>query len=146
MKYKQITEAIFKDRPNRFIAHVMLDGKEEAVHVKNTGRCKELLIPGTRVWLEKGAGEGRKTQWDLVTIEKQNRLINLDSQAPNQVAKEWVEAGNLLPNPTVVRPETTFGNSRFDLYLENQERKAFVEVKGVTLEREGCSTVSGCAQ
>ena len=77
MKYKQITEAIFKDRPNRFIAHVMLDGKEEAVHVKNTGRCKELLIPGTRVWLEKGAGEGRKTQWDLVTIEKQNRLINL---------------------------------------------------------------------
>lgn len=137
MKYKQITEAIFKDRPNRFIAHVMLDGKEEAVHVKNTGRCKELLLPGTRIWLEKGAGEGRKTQWDLVTVEKQNRLINLDSQAPNQVAKEWVEAGNLLPNPTVVRPETTFGNSRFDLYLENQERKVFVEVKGVTLEREG---------
>ena len=101
MRYHDVREARFLSRPNRFIAHVELDGKEEVVHVKNTGRCRELLTPGARVWLEEGRNPDRKTRWDLIAVQKGDRLINMDSQAPNQVAREWLEAGGLFPGRTV---------------------------------------------
>lgn len=137
MRYHDVREARFLSRPNRFIAHVELDGKEEVVHVKNTGRCRELLTPGARVWLEEGRNPDRKTRWDLIAVLKGDRLINMDSQAPNQVAREWLEAGGLFPRADRIQPEYTYGNSRFDLYAEAEGRKILMEVKGVTLEEEG---------
>ena len=134
MKYDNITKAKFLERPNRFIAHVELNGHVETVHVKNTGRCRELLIPGTCVYLEKSKNPARKTAYDLVCVEKGSRLINMDSQSPNKAALEWVSAGGLFPEPVEVTPEKTYGNSRFDLYASSKERRAFIEVKGVTLE------------
>lgn len=125
------------DRPNRFIAHVEINGQVQTVHVKNTGRCKELLVPGATVYLEGNNDPKRKTTWDLIAVEKGERLINMDSQAPNRVFGEWVQAGAFLPNVTFVRPETKYGDSRFDFYIEADGKGHFVEVKGVTLEEDG---------
>lgn len=134
MKYEHTEKAIFLERPNRFIAYVNLDGRTETVHVKNTGRCKELLIPGTEIILEKSGNPARKTKYDLISVRKGNRWINMDSQIPNKAAEEWLLKGSLFPEEIQMRREKTFGNSRFDLYVESSRRKAFMEVKGVTLE------------
>lgn len=142
MRYQNIHKAVFLSRPNRFIAKVLLDGQEVTVHVKNTGRCKELLIPGCTVYLEQSDNPARKTAYDLVTVEKPlagggTKLINMDAQAPNRLFQEWAEAGHFRPGLTLLRPETTFENSRFDFYWEAAEKKGFVEVKGCTLEEDG---------
>lgn len=137
MHYSNIHQAIFLERPNRFIARVMLNGEEIVAHVKNTGRCKELLTPGCVVFLEKSANPTRKTAYDLVMVQKGVRLINMDSQAPNRLFEEWVRTGAFIPGLTLLRPETTWGNSRFDFYWEAEERKGFVEIKGCTLENDG---------
>lgn len=137
MKYKHIVEAEFIERPNRFIAYVNIDGQKERVHVKNTGRCKELLIPGAKVYLDKSENPNRSTAYDLVAVEKGKRLINMDSQAPNKVVEEWLLTKSLFHDLICVRPETTYGNSRFDFYVETQTEKIFIEVKGVTLEEDG---------
>ena len=137
MKYQHIVQAEFVDRPNRFIAHVRLDGREETVHVKNTGRCRELLQPAVTVYLEKSANPNRSTAYDLVAVEKGERMINMDSQAPNKVVEEWLMTKVLFPDLIFVRPETKYGNSRFDFYVETESEKIFMEVKGVTLENEG---------
>ena len=129
------------ERPNRFIAYAELNGKKETIHVKNTGRCAELLRPGAVIYVQESDNPERKTKWDLIAVEKETgrgkRLINMDSQIPNRVVQEWIEAGNLFPDVSLVRPETTYGNSRFDLYVEAGDRKIFIEVKGVTLEEDG---------
>ena len=137
MQYRNITEGRFIDRPNRFIAHVEVEGRIQVVHVKNTGRCKELLVPGATVYLEGSSDPKRKTAWDLVAVEKGEWLINMDSQAPNRVFGEWVQAGKFLPDVTLLRPETPYGDSRFDFYIEAGGKRHFVEVKGVTLEEGG---------
>lgn len=137
MQYQRIEKGRFLSRPNRFIAHVELDGRTEVVHVKNTGRCRELLIPGATVYLEKSDNPARKTQYDLIAVEKGTLLVNMDAQAPNQVFREWAEAGNFQEGLTLLRPETTWGDSRFDFYWEAGGRRGFVEVKGVTLEEDG---------
>lgn len=137
MRYQNIHKATFLSRPNRFIARVLVEGKEETVHVKNTGRCKELLVPGCTVYLEKSDHPARKTAYDLVAVEKGKRLINMDSQAPNKLFAEWARAGHFIPELTYLRPETTWGHSRFDFYWEAGKRKGFVEVKGCTLEEKG---------
>lgn len=145
MRYKRIAEGRFLERLNRFVARVEIDGREETVHVKNTGRCRELLIPSCRVWLEISDNPNRKTAYDLVTVEKRREgkpplTVNLDSQIVNGVAEEWLKAGNLFPVGATVRREVTHGNSRFDFYLEQGDRKAFLEVKGVTLEFGGVAS------
>ena len=138
MKYKNIVTGKFQSRPNRFIAMVDIDGKVETCHVKNTGRCKELLLPGAEVYLEKSGNPNRKTAYDLVGVKKGKVLINMDSQAPNQAVKEWLEKEVYFKNITYLKPECKYGNSRVDFYLETaDERKIFIEVKGVTLEEEG---------
>ena len=137
MKYERIEKGYFLERPNRFIAEVEIRGKKEIVHVKNTGRCAELLVSGATVYVQRSDNPERKTKWDLICVKKGNRLINMDSQIPNKAVKEWIEAGNLCENPTMLRQEVTYGNSRFDLYAEEEERKIFIEVKGVTLEEDG---------
>lgn len=137
MRYEKITKGKFIRRPNRFKAYVELNGEEELVHVKNTGRCAELLKAGATVYVQKSDKEERKTKWDLIAVEKGQRMINMDSQIPNRVVKEWLEKENLFENITCIRPEYTYGNSRFDLYVEAGERKIFIEVKGVTLEEDG---------
>jgi len=141
MRYEQIVRAEFVERPNRFIAYVNIDGKQEVVHVKNTGRCRELLVPQAVVYLEKSDVADRKTAYDLVAVEKNRRLINMDSQAPNKVVEEWLWKKELLPDLVLLRPETKFGNSRFDFYAEcgeaEEKKKIFIEVKGVTLEEDG---------
>ena len=134
MKYKNTVRAEFCDRPNRFIAHVKINGVMETVHVKNTGRCRELLVPGCPVILEKSDNTARKTAYDLISVCKEGRWINMDSQAPNQAAAEWIQGGGLFPEEVSVYRERKYGNSRFDIYVESPERKAFIEVKGVTLE------------
>lgn len=136
MEYPNIVEGMFLSRPNRFIAQVEIGGREETCHVKNTGRCRELLVPGCRVYLVHSDNPARKTRYDLVAVQKGRRLINMDSQAPNKVVQEWLEGGG-LPGVTLVRPETKFDQSRFDFYFEQGRRKAFMEVKGVTLEENG---------
>ena len=137
MKYEHITEGRFIDRPNRFIAHVEINGQVETVHVKNTGRCRELLIPGTQVFLERSSNPARKTAYDLICVNKKGRgLINMDSQIPNKAVLEWIKAGHLFPEKVQVTPEKTYGKSRFDLYVCSEKRKAFIEVKGVTLESD----------
>lgn len=162
MTYQDIHAARFLARPNRFIAQVELEGREETVHVKNTGRCRELLVPGCTVYLEGSANPRRRTRYDLVAVEKLRPglpplLVNMDSQAPNRVFGEWMAAGRGeglgLPRPTLLRPETAWGNSRFDFYWERPPeppedgtdvsretplpRRGFVEVKGCTLEENG---------
>ena len=136
MKYQNTIPAKFIDRQNRFIAHVDIDGKNETVHVKNTGRCKELLLPGVDVTLALSDNPSRKTRYDLISVYKNGiDWINIDSQAPNVVVKEWLESKpELFKDITLLRPEYTYGNSRVDFYLECGERKIFIEVKGCTLE------------
>ena len=141
MRYPNITPGLFRARPNRFIAHVEVEGALEVCHVKNTGRCRELLVPGAKVWLVESGNPARKTRYDLVAVEKQRSggslLVNMDSQAPNRIFGEWAEEGNFRPGLNLLRPETTFGNSRFDYYWEDSGKRGFVEVKGVTLEQDG---------
>ncbi len=137
MRYKNIHKAAFLSRPNRFIAQVLLEGQEVTVHVKNTGRCKELLVPGCTVYLEKSPNPERKTAYDLVAVEKGKRLINMDAQAPNKLFAEWAQAGHFRSGLTLLRPETTFEQSRFDFYWEAPDARGFVEVKGCTLEEDG---------
>ena len=136
MKYNKMVPGIFLARPNRFIAHVEIDGQTEIVHVKNTGRCRELLTMGAEVWCEVSDNPNRKTKFDLITVRKGNRLINMDSQAPNKAAGEWLLAGGLgeIQN---LKAETFHEDSRFDFSFEKDGRKCFLEVKGVTLENEG---------
>ena len=137
MNYNSIKKGRFLNRPNRFTAQVEIDGEEHIVHVKNTGRCKELLVPGATVFLEKSSNPLRKTQYDLIAVYKGKVLINMDSQAPNKAVGEWIKNGGLLENPTIIKPETKYGDSRLDFYIENESEKMYVEVKGVTLEIDG---------
>lgn len=142
MKYQNVVGAAFVERLNRFVATVKINGESETVHVKNTGRCKELLIPGCRVYLEKSANQTRKTAFDLIAVEKERKgkpplLINMDSQVPNAAAEEWLEKGNLFSKNAKIKREVKFESSRFDFYIEDGGKKAFLEVKGVTLERDG---------
>lgn len=138
MQYQSVRQGRFLSRPNRFIAKVLLDGVEEVVHVKNTGRCRELLVPGATVYLALGDNPNRKTRYDLIAVEKGPLMVNMDSQATNRVFGEWAGAGQFRPGLTLLRPETVWGNSRFDFYWEDAAgRKGFVEVKGVTLEDQG---------
>lgn len=142
MKYKNIVKGRFIERPNRFISKVEINGKTETVHVKNTGRCRELLQSGNTVYLEKSDNPARKTGYDLVAVEKKREnkadlLINMDSQIPNSAAEEWLRKGNIFSDRAVIRREVKYGNSRFDLYIEDGGRRAFLEVKGVTLEKDG---------
>ena len=135
MRYGEILPAVFLSRPNRFIAHVLVEGEEVVCHVKNTGRCRELLRPEARVWLEKGTNPKRKTAYDLVTVEKGRRLVNMDAQAPNKIFGEW--ALRLEAGIRSVRPEVAFEDSRLDFLLETEQGRHYVEVKGVTLEEGG---------
>lgn len=162
MRYANVVSGKFVSRPNRFIAHVEIDGVDTVVHVKNTGRCKELLVPGSTVYLEKSGNPARKTPYDLIAVEKRvapaksaqsksskTVLVNMDSQALNKVAGEWIRAHQeLFPEITLLKPEYTFGNSRFDFYVEYKGagrtkaekaklHKMFIEVKGCTLEFDG---------
>ena len=139
MRYDNITRGIFLDRPNRFIAHVDIDGNRETVHVKNTGRCKELLIPGCEVWMNAPGTPGRKTKYDLVAVRKSTGvLFNIDSQAPNKAVKEWL----LKQDYDLIHPEYTYGDSRIDFYMERtlpdgETKRYLMEVKGCTLEFDG---------
>lgn len=135
--YPNMAEGRFLFRPNRFLAHVVINGQEEICHVKNTGRCRELLQPGATVWCQHHDDPNRKTNWSLITVQKGERLVNMDSQVPNKLAYGYVECGGLGFVPDVVKAEKTYGQSRFDLYYEAGEKRGFVEVKGVTLEEEG---------
>lgn len=137
MRYKRLQEGIFLKRPNRFVAHVQIDGEEEICHVKNTGRLGELLIPGARVLVEPADDVKRKTKYSLICVRKKEQWVNIDSQVPNKVAEEWIRGGNLIKNVTLVKREQTYLHSRFDLYMETLEEKWFVEVKGVTLNLDG---------
>lgn len=137
MKYTNVTEGTFLERPNRFIAYVKIVGRVETVHVKNTGRCKELLIPGVRVLVTHSENPNRKTSYDLIGVYKGELLINMDSQAPNPVVEEWIREGNYFQGITLLKREKIYGKSRFDLYVEYEDKKAYIEVKGVTLEQDG---------
>lgn len=136
MRYCNMVPGVFLARPNRFVAHVEINGVTEIVHVKNTGRCRELLPAGAQVWCQKAGNPSRKTQYDLITVRKGNRLINMDSQAPNTAAKEWLLSGGLgeIEN---LKAETFHGDSRYDFSFWKDGRQCFLEVKGVTLETEG---------
>ena len=136
MNYANMVSGTFLARPNRFIAHVDIAGQTETVHVKNTGRCKELLVPGTRVWCQEASSPARKTRFDLITVEKGGRLINMDSQAPNAAAKEWLLSGG-FGEIEALRAETVHGDSRFDFSFFRDGKLWFLEVKGVTLEENG---------
>ena len=136
MRYENMVRGEFVSRPNRFIAHVIIDGKEEICHVKNTGRCKELLVPGAVVWCPSWDNPNRKTKFDLIAVQKGERCINMDSQAPNAAAKEWLLAGG-LGEIRDLKGEYTHGDSRFDFSFIRDEKRCFLEVKGVTLERDG---------
>ena len=142
MKYKKMVEAKFIERPHRFVAYCDIDGKIEKVHVKNTGKCKELLVPGYIVYLEESDNPNRQTKYSLIAVKKRNRLINMDSQVTNKMVYESLENKSLvLPGfdeeITLIKPEKTYGNSRFDVYIEGKTKKAFIEVKGCTLEIDG---------
>ena len=133
MKYNNIVEGIFIERPNRFIAYVEVDGVVNKCHVKNTGRCKELLIKGVKVYLEKSDNPNRKTQYSLIAVQKGDILINIDSSAPNKVVKEWLEVHTEELGITLLKPEKTYNKSRLDFYYETKDKKVYMEVKGVTL-------------
>ena len=137
MRYPNIRPARFLSRPNRFVADCELDGEVLTVHVKNTGRCRELLVPGATVYLERGTSSNRKTAYDLIAVEKGPLLINMDAQAPNKVFAEWAEAGGWLPDLKALRPEYRYGESRLDFCAETARGLHLVEVKGVTLEEDG---------
>ena len=137
MNYNNILEGKFISRPNRFIAHVEINGKVEICHVKNTGRCKELLTPSATVFVEENNNPNRKTKFSLIGVIKGKRMINMDSQVTNKVVHEWILKGNLITEVTLIKPEQKYNNSRFDFYIETENRKIFIEVKGVTLESEG---------
>ena len=138
MKYNQIVEGIFLDRPNRFVAHVLIEDTVETVHVCNTGRCKELLVPEAKVYLSVSDNAKRATKYDLVAVEKETiygtLLINMDSYAPNRAMNEWLLSGGLGNDVTEVKPECKYGNSRFDFFFKRGDKPCFLEVKGVTLE------------
>ncbi len=136
MRYCNMIPGVFRLRPNRFIAHIEIDGQLEICHVKNTGRCRELLTPGARVWCQASSNPNRKTKYDLIAVQKGERLINMDSQAPNAAAKEWLLAGG-LGEISDLRPETFFQDSRFDFSFRKDGKQCFLEVKGVTLEHDG---------
>lgn len=136
MTYQNIFPGTFLDRPNRFIAHVALAGQVETVHVKNTGRCRELLPPGVRVYCQRVESPARKTKYDLIAVEKGSRLINMDSQAPNAAAAQWLQGGG-LGRIEALHPETVHGDSRFDFSFTRNGRPCLLEVKGVTLEEDG---------
>ena len=143
MKYDKITEGIFISRPNRFVATVEVNGKLETVHVKNTGRCKELLLEGARVYLSESSNPFRRTRYDLVAVQKERGdlpplLINMDSAAPNEAVAEWLPRAGIFPEGTVFRREVTLGSSRFDFSAEYNGALSFLEVKGVTLEKNSC--------
>ncbi|QUI20965.1 DNA/RNA nuclease SfsA [Vallitalea pronyensis] len=139
MTYNDMVEGIFLERPNRFIAKVLIEGQLETVHVKNTGRCKEILIKGTKIFLQKSNNPNRKTKYSLISAYKDKLLINIDSQVPNDVVYEAIISHKIpeLQHLHVVKREQKYKNSRFDMYFEGENRKGFVEVKGVTLEKEG---------
>lgn len=140
MKYAKVVQGRFLERPNRFVAHVEIEGQTEKCHVKNTGRCRELLVPGREVWLEKSDNPNRRTAWDLIAVNKEGNMINMDSQAPNKAVREWLENGSLFPDAACIRPEYRYGSSRIDFYAETkgeQSQKILIEVKGVTLEEDG---------
>lgn len=142
MQYSHVIPGKFILRRNRFIADVEIEGKAETVHVKNTGRCKELLLPGTEVFLSVSDNPARKTRCDLIAVNKIRSgrpplLINMDSQIPNEAALEWLPQSGIFTPEAVFRREVTHHNSRFDLYAEDGTRKVFIEVKGVTLEQDG---------
>lgn len=142
MRYKKILEGTFLKRPNRFIAQIMINGKEETCHVKNTGRCKELLVPGAKVYVEESDNPNRKTKYDLIAVYKGEVLVNMDSQIPNAAVQEWLAEEHLFRHISCLKREVTYGASRFDLYARyqdesGQEKMAFLEVKGVTLEQDG---------
>ena len=147
MKYRKIKEGIFVSRPNRFVSCVEIEGVTEICHVKNTGRCRALLIPGAKVFVEESENPNRKTKYDLVQVYKGDKLVNIDSQMPNYLVREWLESKTsaehhcqpetYFPNIKKIQSEKTYGDSRFDLYLEYDEKKAWIEIKGVTLEEDG---------
>lgn len=136
MIYANMVPGRFLSRPNRFVAHVEIEGNVEVVHVKNTGRCRELLVPGTEVWCQRADNPARKTKFDLISVRKAGRIINMDSQAPNIAAGEWLRSGGLGP-VEALRAETVHGDSRFDFSFVQDGRQCFLEVKGVTLEENG---------
>jgi sugar fermentation stimulation protein A len=137
MKYQNVRDGIFISRPNRFIAEVELDGRCERVHVKNTGRCRELLTPGATVYLQEAANLNRSTRYDLIVAKKGERLINMDANAPNIAFYEYLQNGLHIDGVTSIKPEAKHGSSRFDFYVEARNRRIFIEVKGVTLEEDG---------
>ena len=137
MHYENMEPAVFISRPNRFVAYVEQAGKQEICHVKNTGRCRELLIPGAELYVQRSDNPARKTALDLISVKKGAQWVNMDSQAPNKAVAEWLKNGGLGRKEILVRPEYKYENSRFDFYLETEGRKAFMEVKGVTLEEDG---------
>ena len=137
MKYKNIKQAEFLSRPNRFIANIEVDGETKVCHVKNTGRCKELLTDRAKIYVQHFPNTARKTEYDLIAVEKNGMLINMDSQAPNKVFHEWVNSGGFIDGITYIKPECKYKNSRFDFYMETATRKIFAEIKGVTLEEDG---------
>ena len=136
MHYSNMVPGIFHARPNRFIAHVEIDGEIQVCHVKNTGRCRELLPPGAKVWCQESNNPNRKTKYDLIAVQKGDRMINMDSQAPNIAAGEWLKSGG-LGNVEQLRAETVHGDSRFDFSFVKDGQQCFLEVKGVTLENDG---------
>ena len=136
MHYPNIVPGVFHARPNRFIAHIEINGQAEVCHVKNTGRCRDLLPTGAKVWCQRSDNPNRKTKYDLITVQKGDRLINMDSQAPNAAAKEWLLSGG-LGEITDLRPETFYGDSRFDFSFQKDGKLCYLEVKGVTLETDG---------
>ncbi len=137
MQYNNIQQATFLRRPNRFIAHIEVDGKEEICHVKNTGRCRELLADRVTIYVQHHDDPKRKTKYSLIAVEKGDLLINMDSQAPNKVVGEWLRESEPFGKVKLLKPECTYGSSRFDFYLETETEKIFIEVKGVTLEEDG---------
>ena len=136
MNYDRMIPGIFRARPNRFIAHIEIDGHLQVCHVKNTGRCRELLTPGAQVWCQKWSSPSRKTAFDLIAVQKGSRLINMDSQAPNKAVAEFLSSGG-LGEISHLKAESTYGDSRFDFSFEKVGRPCFLEVKGVTLEQDG---------
>ena len=144
IKYKEVKKGVFLERPNRFIAKVLVDGAEETVHVKNTGRCKELLTENANVYLSVSDNPLRKTKFDLIGVDKNTRKgilkVNMDSQIPNDVVAEWLKEGNLFSENAIIKREVFYNKSRFDFYIEDAERRNFLEVKGVTLENDGVAS------
>ena len=137
MRYEKMEPAVFLERPNRFVAYVERAGRREICHVKNTGRCRELLVPGAELYVQRSDNPARKTTLDLISVKKGSQWVNMDSQAPNKAAAEWLRQGGLGCREITIRPEYKYGDSRFDFFLEADGRKAFMEVKGVTLEEDG---------